>query len=82
VVVLTERILRALEHVKKNKKDFNSVQSFNLLAIKRTKLLNKLRVIDQNAYLQIVKDYKINHSETRAEILKSIKLESKPHRGK
>lgn len=57
MVALSEKILNSLLHVQNNRKDFKSVQSFSQLVNERVRLLNKLRVQDQNAYLQIVRDY-------------------------
>lgn len=59
IALFTERINHLTEHLKKNRKDFNSERSLVMMVGKRKSLLSYLKAIDINRYRDIVKKLKL-----------------------
>ncbi len=56
IAVFTKRISSLTEHLKQNRKDYNTQRSLIIMVGKRRKLLNYLKQIDIERYRAIVKD--------------------------
>lgn len=56
IAVFTKRISALTEHLKSNRKDYNTQRSLIIMVGKRRKLLNYLKQIDIERYREIVKD--------------------------
>ncbi len=56
IAVFTKRISMLTEHLKKNRKDYNTQRSLIIMVGKRRKLLNYLKQIDIERYRAIIKD--------------------------
>ena len=59
VAILSERIKNLTEHLKKNRKDFNTERSLVMMVGKRKSLLSYLKDIDINRYREIIKKLKL-----------------------
>ena len=59
IALFTERINHLTEHLKKNRKDFNTERSLVMMVGKRKSLLSYLKDIDINRYRDIVKKLKL-----------------------
>lgn len=59
IALFTERINHLTEHLKKNRKDFNTERSLVMMVGKRKGLLSYLKGIDINRYRDIVKKLKL-----------------------
>lgn len=59
IALFTERINHLTEHLKKNRKDFNTERSLVMMVGKRKSLLSYLKAIDINRYRDIVKKLKL-----------------------
>ena len=59
IALFTERINHLTEHLKKNRKDFNTERSLVMMVGKRKSLLYYLKDIDINRYREIVKKLKL-----------------------
>ncbi len=59
VALFTQRISDITQHLKRNKKDFNSQRALIKLVGKRRKLLDYLKNKDIERYRQVVKDLKL-----------------------
>ena len=59
IALFTERINHLTEHLKKNRKDFNTERSLVMMVGKRKSLLSYLKDIDINRYREIVKKLKL-----------------------
>tara|TARA_B100001029_G_C14947975_1_gene387057 strand:+ start:252 stop:518 length:267 start_codon:yes stop_codon:yes gene_type:complete len=59
VALFTERIKHLTSHLKKNRKDFGTQRSLQLMVGKRRKLLDYLKRKDILAYRKLVKDLKL-----------------------
>ena len=59
VALFTERIKHLTSHLKKNRKDFGTQRSLQLMVGKRRKLLDYLTRKDIVAYRKLVKDLKL-----------------------
>jgi len=55
IAILTEKINRLTEHLKKHKKDIHSRRGLIAMVNKRRKLLEYLKETDYNKYVEIVK---------------------------
>jgi len=55
IAILTEKINRLTEHMKKHKKDLHSRRGLIAMVNKRRKLLEYLKETDYNRYVEIVK---------------------------
>lgn len=56
VAVLTFKIKHLTEHLKENRKDFNTLRSLNMMVSKRKKLLKYLSHKDLNGYRTLIKE--------------------------
>ncbi len=56
IAVFTKRISALTEHLKSNRKDYNTQRSLIIMVGKRRKLLNYLKQIDIERYRAIIKD--------------------------
>ena len=56
IALFSVRIAHLTEHLKKNRKDFNTTRSLIKLSGKRKKLLKYLQAVDMNRYRSIVKE--------------------------
>ena len=59
VALFTERIKHLTEHLKQNRKDFNTQRSLQLMVGKRRKFLDYLKRKDILAYRELVKQLKL-----------------------
>ena len=59
IALFTERINHLTEHLKKNRKDFNTERSLVMMVGKRKSLLSYLKDNDINRYRDIVKKLKL-----------------------
>ena len=59
VALFTERINQLTNHLKLNKKDFNTQRSLQLIVGKRRNLLDYLRVKNIIKYRELIKDLKL-----------------------
>ncbi|MEO2153512.1 MAG: 30S ribosomal protein S15 [Aquificae bacterium] len=64
IAILTERIQRLTEHMKKNKKDLHSRRGLIAMVNKRRRLLEYLKETDYDKYVQLVKKLGIRVSKT------------------
>jgi len=56
IAMFSTRIARLTEHLKKNRKDYNTQRSLIILVGKRRKLLNYLKKVDIERYRAIIKE--------------------------
>lgn len=59
IALFTKRINHLTEHLKKNKKDFNTERSLVMMVGKRKSLLSYLKNKDINRYREIIKKLKL-----------------------
>ena len=59
IALFTERINQLTNHLKLNKKDFNTQRSLQLMVGKRRNLLDYLRVKNIIKYRELIKDLKL-----------------------
>ena len=59
IALFTERINQLTNHLKLNKKDFNTQRSLQLIVGKRRNLLDYLRVKNIIKYRELIKDLKL-----------------------
>lgn len=59
IALFTYRISHLTEHLKKNRKDFNTARSLKMLVGKRRRLLDYLMKIDIERYRAIIKELSI-----------------------
>ena len=59
VALFTERINQLTNHLKLNKKDFNTQRSLQLMVVKRRNLLDYLREKNIIKYRELIKDLKL-----------------------
>lgn len=59
IALFTYRISHLTEHLKRNRKDFNTERSLVLLVGKRRRLLDHLKRTDINRYREIIKELNI-----------------------
>lgn len=59
IALFTYRISHLTEHLKKNRKDFNTERSLVLLVGKRRRLLDYLKKTEINRYREIIKELNI-----------------------
>ena len=64
IAILTEKINRLTEHMKKHKKDLHSRRGLIAMVNKRRKLLEYLKETDYNKYVEIVKRLGIRVTKT------------------
>ncbi len=64
IAILTEKIQRLTEHLKKHKKDIHSRRGLIAMVNKRRRLLEYLKETDYNRYVDIVKKLGIRISKT------------------
>jgi len=64
IAILTEKINRLTEHLKKHKKDIHSRRGLIAMVNKRRKLLEYLKETDYNRYVEIVKRLGIRVTKT------------------
>jgi small subunit ribosomal protein S15 len=64
IAILTEKINRLTEHLKKHKKDIHSRRGLIAMVNKRRKLLEYLKETDYNRYVEIVKRLGIRVAKT------------------
>ncbi|HID79124.1 MAG TPA: 30S ribosomal protein S15 [Aquifex aeolicus] len=64
IAILTEKINRLTEHMKKHKKDLHSRRGLIAMVNKRRRLLEYLKETDYNKYVEIVKRLGIRVSKT------------------
>jgi small subunit ribosomal protein S15 len=64
IAILTEKINRLTEHLKKHKKDIHSRRGLIAMVNKRRKLLEYLKETDYNRYVEIVKRFGIRVAKT------------------
>ncbi|RTZ60149.1 MAG: 30S ribosomal protein S15 [Gammaproteobacteria bacterium] len=64
IAILTERINRLTEHLKKHRKDIHSRRGLIAMVNKRRRLLEYLKETDYNKYVEIVKKLGIRVTKT------------------
>lgn len=64
IAILTEKINRLTEHMKRHKKDLHSRKGLIAMVNKRRKLLEYLKETDYNKYVEIVKRLGIRVTKT------------------
>ena len=64
IAILTEKINRLTEHMKRHKKDLHSRRGLIAMVNKRRKLLEYLKETDYNKYVEIVKKLGIRVTKT------------------
>ena len=64
IAILTEKINRLTEHMKKHKKDLHSRRGLIAMVNKRRRLLEYLKETDYNKYVEIVKRLGIRVTKT------------------
>ncbi|HIC09604.1 MAG TPA: 30S ribosomal protein S15 [Aquificales bacterium] len=64
IAILTEKINRLTEHMKRHKKDLHSRRGLIAMVNKRRKLLEYLKETDYNKYVEIVKRLGIRVTKT------------------
>ena len=64
IAILTEKINRLTEHMKKHKKDLHSRRGLIAMVNKRRRLLEYLKETDYNKYVELVKKLGIRITKT------------------
>ena len=64
IAILTEKINRLTEHMKKHKKDLHSRRGLIAMVNKRKRLLEYLKETDYNKYVELVKKLGIRVTKT------------------
>ena len=78
VAVLSEKIIHMVSILSKSRKDKKMLRKLDEYCATRTVLLSRLRIKNPNKYIWLVREYKINHSQTDFVGYHVVKLEPYP----